>query len=155
MKRVPLTQGIFALVDDEDYERVISAGPWRAHHVSDNDMWYAMRNVRKSDSMKKDTQRLHRFILREPDCEIDHRDGNGLNNQRSNLREATKSQNQYNKGVQRNNTSGYKGVSWNKQHNAWIAYHHVNGRQVYLGYYDVEENAAKAYDAAAVELHGE
>lgn len=89
------------------------------------------------------------------DEQVDHIDGNGLNNQRSNLRLATNTQNSCNKGLTVSNTSGYKGVSWNKKSRKWQAYINVDTKRIYLGRYDNRIDAAHAYDAAAIKYHGE
>ena len=91
---------------------------------------------------------------------IDHRDGNGLNNRRGNLREADKSQNNANSPGRRSRTSKYKGVGlrygkWRTTPKHWMAKITWHGHTKYLGYHYTEEAAAKAYDQAAKELHGE
>lgn len=147
MKTIPLTQGQVALVDDEDYEFLIGFR-WFAYFNSYN--WYAV---------KKNSKRMHRLIMEriKPGFkgEIDHIDGNGLNNQRSNLRIATHSQNLANKGPQENNTSGYKGVSWDKEKQKWRAQIQYRGVISFLGYFDSEIKAAITYDYAALRLFGE
>jgi hypothetical protein len=76
---------------------------------------------------------------------IDHIDQNKLNNKIENLREITNSENQHNKGLNRNNSSGYKGVSWKRNHKKWRAGVQVNKKEIHLGYYDTPEEAYKAY----------
>ncbi len=87
--------------------------------------------------------------------EVDHKNGDGLDNRRENLRPATKAQNQHNKTKYRTNTSGYKGVSWLKSEHKWQANIKVDGRQKKLGRFDTAEAAHLAYAEAARELHGE
>jgi hypothetical protein len=89
-----------------------------------------------------------------PKAAIDHIDGNPLNNMFSNLREATMSQNQYNKRMQKNNTSGVKGVYWSEQQRKWRAQIAVNYKVKALGSYDSINEAKAAHDAAMRELHG-
>ena len=85
--------------------------------------------------------------------EIDHIDGNKSNNAIENLRPATRSQNNHNKGKPKNNTSGYKGVYWKKAAGKWIAQIGINGKRKHLGYFDTAEQAHEAYCRAANELH--
>lgn len=89
------------------------------------------------------------------DKEIDHIDGNGLNNNPANLRLATKSENQHNRGANKNNTSGFKGVSQDKQTKRWTAKIRLHGKRRHLGYHSTPEEAHAAYVRAAEELHGE
>lgn len=98
--------------------------------------------------------RLHRLIMSKPPGQVDHRDGDGLNNTRANLRLASASQNQWNKGRYRNNTSGYIGVSWSRSRSRWEAYVSKGGRRHAVGFYDDPVAAAKARDETAVSLHG-
>lgn len=90
-----------------------------------------------------------------PAAQIDHRDGNGQNNQIANLREATRLENLRNRGSARNNTSGFKGVSWHAKRGKWESQIRFNGRKKYLGRFDSPEAAYAAYCAAAAEFHGE
>lgn len=89
--------------------------------------------------------------------EVDHIDGNKLNNRIENLRSATTSQNQHNRTKYKNNTSGYKGVSFygKNKYKCWGANIQVNGKQKHLGYFLTPEEAFAAYCKAALELHGE
>lgn len=150
MKEIPLTQGKVALVDDEDYEFLMQ-WKWRASRYRNT--FYAER-TEKSGS-KKRTVRMHRAVLgiNGPGIQGDHRDGNGLNNTINNLRKATHGGNQQNKKKQVNNTSGYKGVVRHK--NGWQAQIGIEGKSIYLGRFSSLENAAIAYNIAALEYHGE
>jgi hypothetical protein len=104
---------------------------------------------------------LHRVIMASalagsPDgTEVDHENGDKLDCRRGNLRLATHAQNMRNRGLQSNNTSGFKGVSWDRQRRAWQAKIRVDGRQVKLGRFRSPESAAAAYVAAARQLHGD
>ena len=107
----------------------------------------------------KKQKSMHRLIAERAgiDCQnqIDHKDGNRLNNQRGNLRAATFIENGQNHGKNKNNTSGYKGVSWDKQKEKWSARIGVNKKYVFLGCYDTKEAASFAYQLAAKKYHGE
>ena len=85
---------------------------------------------------------------------IDHINHNGLDNRRENLRICTNAENQRNRGKQKNNTSGYKGVDWRKDHKKWRARINKDNKTIHIGYYNIIEEAARAYDAKAKELHG-
>lgn len=90
-----------------------------------------------------------------PPDQVDHINGIRDDNRISNLREATGSQNGMNKPVQKNNTSGFKGVSWNKDRGKWAASVHINKRKIHLGLFDSLESAANAAASARISLHGE
>ena len=90
-----------------------------------------------------------------PTSLLDHKDGNRSNDRIDNLREVTHLQNQWNRKTQRNSTSRYKGVSWNKRDKRWVSQIRVNGKIKVLGSFKEELKAAKAYDNFAKELHGE
>lgn len=156
MKQIALTQGQFALVDDEDYER-LSRHKWYAWWNKYTRSYYAFRQSPRSDG-KQQLIRMHREILgleRGDKRRGDHRDGDTLNNQRANLRTANLYQNARNARKKRNNTSGYKGVWRNKQCGKWQAAIRVASKRIHLGLYDTPEAAHHAYCKAAVEHYGE
>ena len=154
MKRIKLTQGKWALVSDEDYE-FLRQWKWFAFKGSSN-MPYAARTVRLNSKQSYKIFMYNivakRIKLKEI---IDHIDRNGLNNQRNNLRDSTRSQNNANRGLNKNNTSGYKGVCWNKQKQKWHARIRVNYKYVQLGLFDNIKDAARAYNKAALKYFGE
>lgn len=95
------------------------------------------------------------YIYGEMPLFIDHRDGDGINNAIDNLRNATRSQNQCNRGVQSNNTSGFKGVSYNKRLSKWHAYIKLENKRRHIGFYESVAAAKEAYSSAALKYHGE
>lgn len=99
--------------------------------------------------------RLHQWLLGNPGTGVDHKDGNGLNNTRENLRPATTSQNNANQLLRSNNTSGHKGVSWHKKDQRWRATITVSSQHRHLGNFHKIEDAIAAYRRAAVEAFGE
>lgn len=143
---VPLTQGKFAIIDVADAPRVL-AHKWCAVRHRTN--WYAYRRA------GSDRVALHRFILGEGCPElVDHIDGNGLNNRRANMRDATKSENASNSRLRQTNTSGFRGVSWHGDSRRWQAAITAGGQRCYLGLHDTPEQAAMAYDAEALNRLG-
>lgn len=102
---------------------------------------------------------IHRLVAQafledwNEDLYVDHSDGNKQNNNVKNLRMATKKQNQHNRKGTKNSSSKYKGVSWNKQHKKWAVRIYVNNKNKHLGYFDVEDEAGKAYDFYAKNYH--
>jgi hypothetical protein len=145
---VPLTQGQVALIDEVDAEAVL-VHRWAAHRIGKT--FYAAARARPDGG--PEIIHLHTFLTGWP--LTDHRNGNGLDNRRANLREATKSQNAANRGLDRNNTSGFKGVYWNKAERKWQAHIQVDGKKRTLGRFPDPEDAARAYDAAALDAFGE
>lgn len=152
MRRVPLTQGYEALVDDADYETVMTVGPWYALVKPDRQTVYAQRNIQCPDG-RRSGQYMHKLLTGWP--QTDHRNGDGLDNRRVNLRPATGTQNNANSRPRKDNTSGLRGVRWHEQKRRWHAYIRVNGKRHHLGSYDNPETAGRAYDTAARELFGE
>ena len=150
MKEIPLTQGKVAVVDDTDYP-LLNLFRWHAHK-NQNGNWYACRNILLDN--KRTIELMHRAILipLRGMC-IDHRDGDGLNNQRHNLRIATKTQNGQNGKPYKNKR--YRGVHWYKARAKFTAQIIVNGKQVHLGYFWEAESAAQAYNVAALKYFGE
>ena len=134
--------GMFALIDDDDYP-LVSAYKWWP--IKAGYTFYATSNT---PGPNRKTLLMHRLLVGVPGLYIDHRDRNGLNNQRGNLRPATSQQNQGNCKINVNNTSGFRGVAICKQ-NKWQAGIQESGHRVHLGYFDSPIDAARAYDIAA------
>lgn len=149
MKRIYLTQSQTAYVDDEDYD-------WLSRWLWLFDGKYAARKCIGNNRLKifMHVEIMKRYNLFESE-EIDHKDLNKLNNQKENLRPATHAQNSCNRRVQSNNASGFKGVSFDKWANKWIANICHNQKDIKLGRFETLEEAARAYDKWAKIYFGE
>ena len=155
------------LYDAEDHDKV-SAHTWCAMNYSGgpnkfyiqtsipqpNGEWRVQKNGTRRRKQKK--LLMHRLMVDAPKgMHVDHINGNSLDNRKSNLRICTSAENQRNRRATKNNTSGYKGVGWAKQNKKWTAQIQHNGKKIHIGLYEDKEEAARAYDAKAKELHGE
>jgi hypothetical protein len=145
VKEIPLTRGKVALVDDEDFERV-SAFKWCFMTAG-----YAARG------RKRGMVYMHRFVIEAPKGKrVDHVNGNQLDNRRCNLRTCTHQQNMQNcKVLRANNTSGHKGVAFDKSTGNWKAYINVDGKLVHLGRFPTAELAAEYRNGIAEKIFGE
>ena len=153
MKEIKLTQGKFALVDDEDFD-FLNQWKWCAHYNQGSRTFYVQRSERKEHV--RVCYHMHRVIMKTPDnLFVDHSDGNGLNNQKSNLRNCDKFGNTKNKRKHKVGSSKFKGVSWDSWHNKWKCRVTNNKKVIQLGRYDSELEAAKVYNEAALKYHGE
>lgn len=147
----PRHKGMFSMVDDADFETL---NQWKWSAEKRGNRFYAIRQVIGAEG-KKTTVRMHREIAQVGDgFEVDHADGNGLNNQRANLRACSTSENQQNRASIRG-SSAYKGVLWDKSHGCWKAKIIVDGKRFMLGSFQTEEAAARRYDQAARAHFGE
>jgi hypothetical protein len=173
-RRIPLTQGRFAIVDPQDYRR-LSSYKWRLCRTRGKNVLYAERSVRlpggrysrilmhrqimgdlllasSTQNPKLRTQNYHRYLS--DGYVIDHINGNGLDNRRANLRLATVAQNAWN-SKKRKSRSGYKGVWFAADKGLWRAAIVYHGRRIHLGYFTDKIAAAKTYDSAAKKYYGE
>ncbi len=150
MRLIPLSLGKFAAVDDADYASLTDGPKWFAQRKGNN--FYAMR--RRCVEGRRYTEYMH-LLLCPGIGRIDHRDGDGLNNQRFNLRPATHQQNMCNTRKRAGTSSAFKGVSWHACTSKWAAKLTANKQHHYLGIWSSEEAAARAYDSAAREHFGE
>jgi hypothetical protein len=152
MKEIRLLNDEIALVDDEDYG-LVSQYQWHLHSEG-----YAV--VTKAKPGGRQVIWMHRLVLGTA-CDVDHKDGNKLNNQKSNLRLATDSQNGGNRKINRkgHKTSRFKGVCWHKEDQRWRTTIKAKcagvNRQIYVGQFIDETAAAKTYNRKAIELFGE
>lgn len=154
-KEIQLANGGIAIVDDEDYG-YLSQWEWRLHKGALRRSDYAYRHTYSRGTRTTTWILMHRVILDAPSgMQVDHKDRNGLNNTRENLRLATHTQNQHNAARRHDNRSGFKGVRRTSRGARWDARICVDGKQKYLGCFATAEEAARAYDAAATELRGE
>ena len=149
MKQIPLTQGQFAIVDDEDFDWL---NQWKWYAYKAGNTFYARRNEgkypnRRTIIMHKEIEQTNSFV--------DHHNRNGLDNRRYNLRGCTNRQNCRNRAKHENSTSIFKGVSLYRKTNKWKAQICFNYKVISLGYFHSEVAAAKVYDAKAKELFGE
>jgi hypothetical protein len=153
MKEIPLSHAMVAMVDDEDFDRLANH-TWAARK-SVSSGYYAIRLEQVNG--KQVQIYMHQEILPVvPPFVVDHQDRNGLNNQRGNLRPATRSQNRINSRMRSDNKTGFRGVTaCPGKSMKWRSIITVAGRTQHLGYFQSAEEAALAYDRAAIQLHGE
>jgi hypothetical protein len=144
--RLPLSQGKYAIIDAEDYEKV---GHLKWYYCDR----YAVRSIRIGH--KKMTIMMHRVILDAPiGSMIDHANHDGLDNRRCNLRFCNKAQNAWNSSVVRG-ASGYKGVYYWMARKKWVTHIKAEGMNRTIGYFDSAIEAARAYNEVAEKYHGE
>lgn len=153
-RRIPLTQGQFALVGEADFAW-LNQFKWSATWDPGTKSFSATRHGR-ADNGKSTTLVMAREILGAPrGVQVDHRSHDTLDNRRENLRLATMTQNQQNAHRRRDNTSGFKGVGFDKSTGKWRARIRVNGQRVWLGCHSAPGAAYAAYLKAAAKWHGE
>jgi hypothetical protein len=144
---IPLTKGLFAIVDESDYGWV-NHWRWNAHWG--NGYIYAGRKSGEHTIL------MHRAIVAAQDGQVvDHRNHDTLDNRRENIRVCSQTQNLYNRSKAKNNTSGLIGVYWHKSKNRWCAQIRDSGKRIHIGYFTDKVQAAIARDAMAKLIHGE
>lgn len=152
MKLIPLSKGLEAIVDDEDFQNLIT------HRWCADNKGYAMRTEKRSETgkTKRGVIYMHRAILN-PDKGkmVDHINGNTLDNRKSNLRLASHSENMRNRKLQKNNSTGYKGVWLNKKTGLFVASIKDNGMSRTIKRCKTAIEAAQAYNDRAREIYGE
>lgn len=164
MKTIPLTRGLFATVDDEDYERLL-VFKWRAHPQNGLlEGFYAVRSEYSDGGAGRVAFMHHELLEQRQGFVVDHRSHDTLDNRKSNLRYATSLQNSHNRKKRRGSKSQFKGVidtsacpsnkNWNLTRR-WAARISANGKRICLGYFACELEAARAYNAAAIKYFGE
>lgn len=146
MKRIPLSNGDYAIVDNRDLSTV---APFRWYGVSSPQS----RTLYANATIGGRTVKMHRLILG-TNLHVDHKNGDGLDNRRRNLRPATHSQNMKNQRLRLDNSSGFKGVYFNRPTCKWGAQIWSDGKHYWLGLHITRELAARAYNRAAKKLHG-
>jgi len=153
-RKIPLTRGKFAVVDPEDYKR-LSRYKWYAQKSVHT--WYAVRSLTNGKKEPRRNAYMHHLVIDVPDgMRCDHINHNGLDNREANLRPATPHQNVWNRRkFKRPSRSKYKGVDWAKDMKRWRARIRFKGKRIYLGSFENEIDAAKAYDEAAKKYHGQ
>lgn len=146
-REIPLSRGKVAIVDDEDYEWLMQ---WRWSY----DGRVAFRGGRKYEGRKNIS--MHRVITNaQPNQDVDHINGDPLDNRKANLRCCAHAENQRNRKKQAGTASTYKGVWWRKDVQRWAAGIMINQKQIHLGFFDSELDAARAYNSAALKYFGE
>lgn len=149
---VTLTKGFTAIIDVEDV-KYVDGFNWFSVNYSKT--VYAARKT-KLTGCSRTTVYMHREIMRPgKGMEVDHSDHDGLNNQKSNLRICTRSQNQMNTRIMSNSKSGLKGAVWCKKKRKWLSTITINGRLKFLGYYATKEQAHQKYQEESIKHYGE
>lgn len=151
-RKIPLTREQYAIVDAAEYDTLMGIN-WYAWRSKQGASWYAAAGLRGGKVIY-----MHSFLLPPPEGhQTDHKNGDTLDNRRSNLRPATYSQQHMNMGIPADNTSGCKGVSWSERDQRYVVYINANKRRTILGYFKKDEfsKAVELRRAKEQELFGE
>lgn len=156
MKQIPLTQNQVTFVDEKDFE-FINKFKWRASKAQSSlGKFYVTKKTPRINVKVGKTIYMHRVLMNAKKGQIiDHKDGNGLNNQRSNLRFATAANNARNMAISKRNKTGFKGISWKKDMKKWQVRISFNYKDICIGSFSDKIEAARAYNIAAIKYHGE
>lgn len=152
---IPLSKGLVAIVDEDDYERLIRHN-WSAVWSKTSKSFYARRRTFSSDNARTQKMPMHREVMGDPrGMDIDHKNHDTLDNRKSNLRVVTRSQNVMNQRLRSDNRSGVTGVCWYPANRKWGAHIRINGKRTHLGLFEILENAVAARISKERELFGE
>lgn len=155
MKLIPLTQGQFAMVPDDNFDE-LNKHKWCAQWVARTQTFYAIRNGPRIKGEPRKRIYMHRVILNAPEGTfVDHVDHNGLHNVPPNIRIDSFKKNNQNRRIQKNNTSGFKGVHWVKSDRVWRVVIYCDKKMIRIGRFHYILDAARAYNEAALKYHGE
>lgn len=152
MRKIELSKGKHTIVDDGLYEE-LSSYSWHCTYYG-----YAARKSRKTeeDHGASYIMLMHRFIMNAPaGMDVDHINGDRLDNRMSNLRLCTRGENIKNRIKKKNSTSRFIGVAWDKKRNVWASHICSNYKRMFIGHFDNEYDAALAYNEKAKEFHGD
>ena len=152
MNKIYLANNRGVVLVDEDNYMGLNTFNWKLCNTG-----YAIRNSLLREGRPRRGILMHRQIMgvTDPKIQVDHINHNKLDNRKCNLRLCTNTQNQYNRAMNFNSTSKYKGVYFNTALKYWVAQIQEKKHKIYLGYFKTKEAAAKAYNEAAVKHHGE
>jgi len=149
--KIKTTQKKYFTIDERDFKKI---SQFRWYAVFDGYNWYVATTIRVGN--KRRLLKIHTLIMNTPrGMEVDHKDNNGLNNSRSNLRVCTHQKNCLNRRNRKDNSSGFKGVSWSIRNKKWVARIQVNGKRFNLGYFNSKEKANEIYIKNSKKYHKE